>query len=139
MLQATNGLFLLADIWRESGPRTEDEYGTKDEGNKVPVFLGADRATNTGRDEDGAVHHCDDQLAAVVVVSLLGRKEPSLLGASVRPTRPSSDRRADPSTEVGLFRPVRFLASLPWKGKTSAGRSQSSSALSHSSSSAPVP
>jgi len=36
MLQATNGLFLLADIWRESGPRTEDEYGTKDEGNKVP-------------------------------------------------------------------------------------------------------
>jgi uncharacterized protein DUF4328 len=28
------------DIWRESGPRTTDEYGTKDEGNKVPnLFL----------------------------------------------------------------------------------------------------
>ncbi len=31
---------IINDIWRESGPRTTDEYGTKDEGNKVPnLFL----------------------------------------------------------------------------------------------------
>jgi len=31
---------IVNDIWRESGPRTTDEYGTKDEGNKVPnLFL----------------------------------------------------------------------------------------------------
>src|SRR5215217_1805355 len=47
MLQATNGLFLLADIWRESGPRTEDEYGTKDEGNKVPQPSSAATALRT--------------------------------------------------------------------------------------------
>lgn len=47
MLQATNGLSLLADIWRESGPRTEDEYGTKDEGNKVPQPSSAATALRT--------------------------------------------------------------------------------------------
>ena len=31
---------IINDIWRESGPRTTDEFGTKDEGNKVPnLFL----------------------------------------------------------------------------------------------------
>ena len=63
-----------------------------------------DQEEDAGRDEDGAVDHGDDQLAAIVVVSLLRGDEPALLHvvqqrALHRPGHDARDRRADPDDQ----------------------------------------
>jgi hypothetical protein len=61
---------------------------------------------DTGRDEDAAVHHCDDRLAAVVFVACLGVMN--------RPccTSSSSERSIAPETMPAIAVPMPMIGRI---------------------------